>query len=213
MYSPAAIFERNKLEVLTELTDGGVVYLLDFGDEEIYIGSTTNFVSRLNNHISRLRISKHTPLLQKAFDINKSFNAYVLLYLSTYDEDVLREAEKSMIRLIRPSLNLQIPTHSSLSITSDWRKAIKSIKEQDNDNEPMIGFVYFKGKSYVPRTMSQVMDILEDMDKSKFTTLCMRENFKQLRRIHADNQQIMSTIDLLESALQKYEPNKLNTQS
>lgn len=122
-YNPTATFGKDGL-IFNDEIDGCVVYLLDFGGDNAYVGSTNNFKARISQHAESLRSEKHTPFVQKAFAESQVFNAYVLLNLGDVDKDTLHEAENSMIHLVRPKLNTNMPHKSSLSPNKTWRKAI-----------------------------------------------------------------------------------------
>lgn len=120
---PTAAFGKDGL-IFNDDIDGSVVYLLDFGGDNVYIGSTNNFKTRISQHAESLKNEKHTPFVQKAFAESQVFNAYVLLNLGDVDKDTLHEAENSMIHLVRPKLNTNMPHKSSLSPNRTWQKAI-----------------------------------------------------------------------------------------
>lgn len=141
MYSPIANFAEGKLNVQdSELLNGGVVYLLDFGEDRIYVGSTTNFLVRLKQHTEQLRMGEHTPFIQNAYNNSQCFNAYVLLNLPNVSDEELRNAEKSMIHLVRPKLNRNLPDKSSLMANKNWCKA-RSTKNKESVKTQFIALI------------------------------------------------------------------------
>ncbi len=133
-YTPVATYFKDKLNIQdTQLTNGGVVYILDFGGNNQYIGSTLNLKNRLKQHVECLKENRHTNKMQFAQEVSGVFNVYILLYLPSASEEDLREAEKSMIHLLHPRLNEQIPMNSSLKVNRMWSKVelIGSKKECD----------------------------------------------------------------------------------
>lgn len=133
-YTPIATFFKDVLTVQeSELTKGGVVYVLDFGENNLYVGSTLNLKNRLRQHVEYLQQKKHTQTIHFAYNVGGVFNAYILLSLPSATEDDLREAENSMIHLLCPRLNVKIPTNSSLKANRAWLKVelVERNKEYD----------------------------------------------------------------------------------
>lgn len=104
------------------------VYALQFG-EELYIGSSRWITNRIRNHYWLLTTNKHTSKrMRLAYDKTKSFKAYLLMRCDEGSARAAETAEQMFIRLLRPSLNVSLPTGK----TERWNSLIWSSKHDDD---------------------------------------------------------------------------------
>lgn len=133
-------YDLSKFPIIAECKNGGIVfhpfkykreeydvYAIQFG-EELYIGSSRLVENRIRNHYRTLVTNKHpSPRMIEAYEKYKTFKAYLLMRC---DKDSIRAseiAEQMFIRLLRPSLNVSLPTGK----TERWNGVIWSCKHDD----------------------------------------------------------------------------------
>jgi len=129
--------------------ENGVIYKLkhnlDYDDENIYIGSTTNFKNRkyahkegCNNENNRCH---NFPVYQYIRD-NGGWDQFIMIPIEPYscnDKKELEIKERFYIDLLRPTLNKKIPTRTNKEYYQDNRdKLIEYQKEYKQNNSDKI---------------------------------------------------------------------------
>ena len=102
--------------------ENSVIYKLkhneDYDDLNIYIGSTTNFKNRKNQHKSRCYNENCKDYKMKIYQFirdNGGWNEWVMIAIQEYPCNSKRELlikERYYIDLLRPRLNINIPTRT-----------------------------------------------------------------------------------------------------
>ena len=142
------------------LYHNGVIYKLkhnlDYDDINIYIGSTTNFKNRKNNHktvCNNVNNKKYNMPVYQYIRDNGGWDQFIMIPIepySCYSKKELEIRERYHIDLLRPTLNKAIPTRSvkewleankehRKEIMKEWREANKEkIKEYYENNKEVI---------------------------------------------------------------------------
>lgn len=75
---------------------------------KVYIGSTTNFVTRLKQHLKDLRTHKHcNKRLQRHFDVYSVTDFTFSIIELFSDKDLMLQAEKNMIKNCKNLFNIK----------------------------------------------------------------------------------------------------------
>lgn len=118
------IISRQPFNYIKDETD---VYAIQIG-EELYIGSTKHLTRRIYQHHSSLvKGENQSEKLQNAYNNTKCFKVYLLMRC----EKGVRSgeiAEQMFIRLLKPSLNIFLPTGK----TERWNNLIWTCKLDDD---------------------------------------------------------------------------------
>ena len=127
--------------------ENSVIYKIkhneDYDDNNIYVGSTTNFRMRKNCHKvdcnNEKRKGYNTPVYQYIRN-NGGWDNFVMIPIEPYpcnDKDELKIRERHHIDLLRPTLNKYIPTRTRKEYHEDNKEKLneKSKKWYDNNKE------------------------------------------------------------------------------
>jgi len=129
--------------------ENSVIYKLkhneDYDDLNIYIGSTTNFKNRKNQHKSRCYNENCKDYKMKIYQFirdNGGWNEWVMIAIQEYPCNSKRELlikERYYIDLLRPRLNINIPTRTFKEWYGDNKeKIIENIREYYENNKEKI---------------------------------------------------------------------------
>jgi len=129
--------------------ENGVIYKLkhnlDYDDLNIYIGSTTNFKNRKNQHKTACNNEKsrnYNSSIYKFIRDNGGWVEWVMIPIEVYSCDSKKELEireRHHIDLLRPTLNKNIPTRTDKEWYEDNKeKILEKIKEYKEANKEKI---------------------------------------------------------------------------
>jgi hypothetical protein len=129
--------------------ENGVIYKLkhnlDYDDLNIYIGSTTNFKNRKNQHKTACNNEKsrnYNSSIYKFIRDNGGWVEWVMIPIEVYSCDSKKELEireRHHIDLLRPTLNKNIPTRTDKEYYEDNKeKILEKIKEYKEANKEKI---------------------------------------------------------------------------
>jgi len=124
----------------------GIVYKLcckDVQIKEIYIGSTTNFRRRKNDHKTNCNNEKNKKYNLKVYQFirdNGGFDNWTMVQIEEYDCSNKRELgqyERFQIEQLKPSLNCYIPTRTHKERYCDNKEILgermKEYRKQNNE--------------------------------------------------------------------------------
>lgn len=133
-------YDLSKFPLIAECIDGKVkhhafkftqdemsVYAIQIGGE-LYIGSSKWLSKRVYQHYSTLiKGENQSKRLQIAYNNTKCFKVYLLMRCDGNAARAAETAEQMFIRLLRPSLNVLLPTGK----TERWNGLIWSCRNSD----------------------------------------------------------------------------------
>lgn len=129
--------------------ENSVIYKLkhneDYDDTNIYVGSTTNFKNRKNQHKTSCNNEKdiryNTPVY-KYIRANEGWDNWVMIPIEQYscnDKKELEIRERHHIDLLRPTLNIVKPGRTIKEWYEDNKEdKLEYQKEYRNDNKEII---------------------------------------------------------------------------
>ena len=119
-----------------------LVHKQDFNNENIYIGSTTNFIQRKKNHKKACNNENHQSYNFKLYQYirqNGGWNDWTMIQIQPYScnsKKELETEERRFIETLKTKLNNNIPTRTNAEWRNDNRDEIKEKdKKKYNDNK------------------------------------------------------------------------------
>ena len=124
--------------------ENSVIYKLkhneDYDDTNIYVGSTTNFKNRKNQHKTNCineKYKNYNCFVYQFIRDNGNWDNWVMIPIEEYpcnSKNELEIRERFHIDLLRPKLNKQIPTRNRKEWRDDNKEVIAEKKKQDYIN-------------------------------------------------------------------------------
>ena len=111
----------------------------DLDNENIYVGSTTNFRSRKNKHkttCNNEKDKKHNSFVYQFIRDNGGWNEWQMIPIEVFpcnDKNELEIRERHHIELLKSNLNKTIPTRTLKEYYQDNKERIKEYKEANKE--------------------------------------------------------------------------------
>ena len=126
------------------LYQNSIIYKLchcnDLENKNIYVGSTTNFRLRKNQHKTTCNNEKNKDyniFVYQFIRDNGGWNEWQMIPIEVYpcnEKKELEVKERHHIELLKPNLNKAIPTRSQKEWTNDNKEKVKKYKKKWDDN-------------------------------------------------------------------------------
>ena len=134
----------------------------DYDDNNIYVGSTTNFKNRKNKHKNNCNTEKtveYNFLVYQYIRDNGGWDEWVIIPIEEYpcnskNELVIRE--RHYIDLLRPILNKNIPSRTKKEYYEDNIKTILEIKKKYYENN--IEKITERKKKYYEQNKKKILE-------------------------------------------------------
>jgi len=140
-----------------------VIYMISCRDEtvpEIYIGSTSNFIRRRNEHFyscNNINCKSHNFKLYRFIRSNGGIDNFVMEILERcYEDENKFEIEKKYIRLYNPELN------SHKYLTEEQKEINKKIIKQEKKNK----------REQEKKERKKHLELMRKLSEIKFKELC-----------------------------------------
>lgn len=118
------------------LYNNSVIYKLihqtDFDNQNIYIGSTTNFRGRKIEHKYRVN-NGHNAMVYQFIRDNGGWEEWLMIPIETYQCECKKDLEireRYYIESMKPKLNRYIPTRTDAEYYADNRQKISETRKQ-----------------------------------------------------------------------------------
>tara|TARA_B110000444_G_scaffold233499_1_gene243068 strand:- start:543 stop:1148 length:606 start_codon:yes stop_codon:yes gene_type:complete len=147
--------------------DKSIIYKIkhneDYDDTNIYVGSTSNFKQRKYNHKNRCNNEKdkkhNLPVYQYIRD-NGGWDNFVMIPIEQYpcnNKNELEIKERHHIDILRPTLNMKIPSRTKKEYYEDNKEQIEEWKKQ----------YYEENKAKITEYKKQYHDVNRELIKEQ----------------------------------------------
>jgi len=173
--------------------------------KEIYVGSTTNFKRRKNEHkASCNNPKKNNSNVYKFINLNGGFNNWDMVLIEKFECNEkleLLKRERYYLELLEATLNRDVPSRSKKEYTKDYKEKNKDIinekaREKYNENKQTESLrkkdFYFENKEKVNKRNKDYYEKnkreIEDKNKQKvICNICSKEMRRDSLLKHTKN--------------------------
>ena len=175
--------------------ENGVIYKLkhneDYDDDNIYIGSTTNFKNRKNDHKTSCNNVNHKcyncPKYQYIRD-NGGWDQWVMIPIeqySCYNKKELTTRERYHIDILRPALNKAIPNRTKKEYNQDNKEKIaEKAKKYKEANKEQLKEYRYKNKEHINKKCKEHYEANREkiLERQKQKRNNDKEKYNQIQR-------------------------------
>jgi len=146
--------------------ENSVIYKIkhneDYDDTNIYVGSTSNFKNRKNQHktnCNNVNLIAYNYLVYQYIRDNGGWNNWVMIPIEQYPCNSKKELEikeRHHIDLLRPALNKYIPTRTDKEYREDNKEILAEKKKKRYENNKEI--INQKNKEYKKANKEQLKE-------------------------------------------------------